>query len=189
MGETFWPSQNIRTLQNREQGLFVYVIKSHTIATWHLCNTADSNIMYLISPHEDFISLWYKNKLTLLLIRTLQKCGATREVKWQSLGLLRSPLLLLLLLLSFLLGLKASSVFGDGIPRLWTALASALSSEVVVTPIPVILFLLSGWGGCRYVAIFSGWGCAAFAIFVKYQHGGATLETWVTPLAGPVTVA
>ena len=142
--------------------------------------------MYLISPHEDFISLWYKNKLTLLLIRTLQKRGATREVKWQSLGLWRSSLLLLL---SFLLGLKASSVFGDGIPRLWTALASALSSEVVVTPILVILFLLSGWGGCRYVAIFSGWSCAAFAIFVKYQHGGATLEAWVTPLAGPVTVA
>ena len=72
---------------------------------------------------------------------------------------------------------------------MWTALASALSSEVVVTPILVILFLLSGWGGCRYVAIFSGWSCAAFAIFVKYQHGGATLEAWVTPLAGPVTVA
>jgi len=26
-----------------------------------LCNMADLNIMYFISPHEDFISLWYKN--------------------------------------------------------------------------------------------------------------------------------
>lgn len=44
-----------------------------------------------------------------------------------------------------------------------------------------------GGGGC--LAIFGGWGNAAAGALIEYEGGGATLQTGIAALAGPVPLA
>jgi len=50
-------------------------------------------------------------------------------------------------------------------------------------------FSFRRWGGGRYIAVYSGWVHAATRLLVEHQGSGASLKTWVSSLAGPVSLA
>jgi len=69
-----------------------------------------------------------------------------------------------------------------------------LSAITVVVPesaaLPTALFVVVGWGwGRGNITVGSGWSDASLPGLVKDQHGRAPLETGISSLARPISVA